>query len=73
MKYLNTNVFHNLLNAATLVTSLAAVVEYFDWTTFGVEPEVAVLVAGIASLTKLVINAIRDGVSGMVKDQPPVK
>jgi len=36
-------------------------------------PEIAVAVASGAATLKLVINVLRDGVTGLVKEQPPVK
>lgn len=68
-KMFNTNTLHNVINV--LILAIAAMAT-FDWTLF-FDAKTAAMVVGGLSLSKLVINAIRDGVSGMVKIQPPVK
>lgn len=71
---MNSNLFHNILNLLQLV--VAALVGY-DYTQLGVSTETALLiVAGmtfVANALKMVINITRDGVTGLVKAQPPVK
>lgn len=66
---MNTNAIHNALNLAIAVLAAAAT---FDFAAF-LPPEVAAPIVGGLAAVKLVINAIRDGISGMVKDQPPVQ
>jgi len=67
---MNSNVWHNLLNLLiALVGSLAA----YDWTGFGFTPEIAGMIVAGLGVVKLLINAVRDGIGGMVKTQPPVK
>lgn len=62
------NAVHNIINVLiTLISALAV----FDWTAF-FAPERAVMIVGALSLAKLVINVVRDGVSGLTKVQPPV-
>lgn len=70
MKWFNSNSFHNLINTLILVISAVA---GFDWTMFGIQPEMALKVTGALALTKLVINAVRDGPAGMVAPPPPAE
>lgn len=70
MKFFNANAVHNVINVMLL---LIPVLVGFDWTAFGIDAERALLITGALSLLKLIINALRDGVAGMVKEQPPVK
>jgi hypothetical protein len=66
---MNTNLIHNVLNIAITVTAgLAA----FDWSAI-LAPTTAAKIVGALAFAKLVINALRDGFAGMVKEQPPVK
>ncbi|MCC7047213.1 MAG: hypothetical protein IT562_10910 [Alphaproteobacteria bacterium] len=67
---MNTNLLHNILNVAIVIVGAMGA---FDWTGVGLNPELAVkIVAGLGTL-KLVMNALRDGLSGMTKPQPPVQ
>jgi hypothetical protein len=66
---MNTNLLHNVLNIAIVALP---VLEQFDWTPF-MSDSTALKVSGALALTKLLINAVRDGVGGMAKVQPPVK
>lgn len=52
--------------------ALIAALEVFDWTSF-FSPEKAVMIVGVLALTKLLINWARDGITGLVKNQPPVQ
>lgn len=62
---MNTNALHNLLN---ILIALVAGLQTVDLTPFmSVETSLKV-VSGLAIL-KLVINAIRDGITGMAKPQ----
>lgn len=71
---MNSNLLHNILNLIGLVVGALVTV---DWTAFGMSPATAAAVAGGVLLAqnaiKLVINVFRDGVSGLVKAQPPVQ
>ncbi len=71
---MNTNLFHNILNVLLLVVAALAT---FDWTVFGLDPTTTVkLVGGLAlaqTILKIVLNVYRDGLTGLVKEQPPVK
>ena len=65
---MNTNLIHNVLNVAIAVFGTLA---GFDFSLFTSAATSAKIVAALA-MAKLLINAIRDGLGGMVKDQPPV-
>lgn len=66
---MNTNLIHNIINVViALIASAAA----FDWSVFLSATAAAKIVAGLA-IAKIVINAIRDGLGGLVKEQPPVQ
>ena len=71
---MNTNLIHNFLNVLGLV--VAALIG-FNWAGLGLSAE---LVATIMTwlmfsdkIIKLGINIFRDGFSGLIKNQPPVK
>jgi hypothetical protein len=66
---MNTNIIHNIINILIVALPL---LEQFDWTPF-MSDSTALKLSGALALTKLLINAFRDGVTGMVKEQPPVK
>lgn len=65
---MNSNLFHNILNAAL---ALVAILSLPEVTAF-LPPEWAVVIAGAVGTAKLVINVIRDGLRGLTKPQPPV-
>ena len=71
---MNTNMIHNLLNIVGLI--VGALITY-DRTILGVSLGTAAIIAGavllIDKIIKLTINVTRDGVSGLVKEQPPVE
>ncbi len=69
MKWFNSNAVHNALN---ITITLLCALEVFDWSAF-YSADTAVKIVGALSLTKLLINATRDGIGGMVKEQPPVE
>ncbi|OLP44661.1 hypothetical protein [Rhizobium oryziradicis] len=64
----NTNLLHNIIN--NLVWAIP-VLALFDWSTLFSEA-VALKIVAVLGLLKLLINARRDGIRGMVKPQPPV-
>jgi hypothetical protein len=66
---MNTNFLHNLINVA--ITLLGAL-EFFDWGIF-FDPATSLKVAGALALSKIIINVVRDGFTGLAKEQPPVK
>lgn len=81
---MNTNLIHNILNVAIAVTSGATAVMLatgcttlptgvLECSQSWVKPEAAALVVTGLAVAKTVINVIRDGIAGLVKDQPPVR
>lgn len=70
---MNANAFHNFLNIFMLIIGSLVT---FDWTMFGLDSATALKVTGtvilVNSILKIVVNANRDGVTGMFKEQPPV-
>jgi hypothetical protein len=71
---MNSNLFHNVLSLLLLVLGAVAT---FDWTTLGASADAAVKITGgivmATSIIKLLVNVRRDGVTGLVKPQPPVE
>lgn len=66
---MNSNLVHNILNIAIALTAIALLPEFQQL----LPPEIAVAVASAAATAKVVINVVRDGLTGLVKEQPPVK
>lgn len=66
---MNTNMVHNAIN---IIVVLIAALETFDWTSL-FSAETAIMVVGTLSFSKLLINFFRDGITGLIKEQPPVK
>lgn len=67
---MNTNAIHNVLNVAMIVVAGLA---GFDYAGLGLDPVMAgKIVAGLGAI-KMVINVLRDGVTGLTKPQPPVQ
>lgn len=71
---MNTNMIHNILN---VLFGIIGVLLATDFTTFGVDPEAAVRIAGslmiAQNIIKVGMNITRDGITGLVKKQPPVQ
>ena len=71
---MNTNLIHNILN---LVSAMIGALILTDWTAFGFDAATAAKIAAFVLLAqnvvKLGINVTRDGLSGLVKEQPPVR
>lgn len=66
---MNTNLIHNVLNISIAVIAALA---GFDWNVLSLDPALAAkIVAGLGT-AKMVINVLRDGFSGLFKQQPPV-
>jgi ABC-type amino acid transport system permease subunit len=66
----NTNLIHNILNILMIVVAGLA---GFDFVGLGLDPILAgKIVAGLGT-AKMIINVIRDGFSGLTKQQPPVQ
>lgn len=70
MKFLNANLIHNILNFA--IIALTGMVG-FDWAMLGIDAERALLITGILTLVKILMNVARDGITGLGKVQPPVE
>lgn len=66
---MNTNLLHNILNVATAVVAILGIPEVVAL----IPPALAMKIAFGTATLKLLINAFRDGLGGMLKDQPPVK
>jgi hypothetical protein len=67
---MNTNLIHNILNLAIVIVGALAVQDV--WVGI-VGPVLALKIVTVLTGVKLVMNAIRDGIKGMVKNQPPVE
>lgn len=66
---MNTNLIHNILNfLIAIVGGLGA----FDFASV-VSPTTAATIVSVLAGAKLVMNALRDGLAGMAKPQPPVQ
>lgn len=65
---MNSNFAHNLLNGLMV---LIPALEVFDWTPF-FSMETSLKIVGGLGLLKLLINVVRDGFTGLTKEQPPV-
>lgn len=82
---MNSNLFHNLANIAMVViAAVTAVLTATGCTTLPdgsiecsasswLSPEIAALVITIIGVVKLLVNVIRDGITGLTKPQPPVE
>jgi len=65
----NTNAVHNILNfLIAIVAGLAG----FDFSSI-VSASTAGKIVAVLAAAKLVMNALRDGLAGMTKPQPPVQ
>ena len=67
---MNTNAVHNLLNVAMIVVAGLA---GFDYVGLGLDPVMAGKIVATLGAVKMVINVLRDGVTGLTKPQPPVQ
>jgi hypothetical protein len=65
----NTNLIHNILNIAIAVIAALSVPEVLAL----IPAEWSVKILAALGTAKLVINTVRDGFAGLVKEQPPVK
>lgn len=66
---MNSNLLHNLLNIAIAVIAVLSLPEVMAL----IPPDVGLTIAGIAATAKVIINVLRDGLTGLAKEQPPVK
>ena len=71
---MNTNLVHNILNASGLLFGMLAVT---DLSTLGLSQETAIHAAAwfllLSNSAKLLMNILRDGVTGLAANQPPVE
>lgn len=71
---MNSNAVHNVLNLIGLIVGAFI---FFDWTSLGVSPETATVIAGgfllADKVIKFAINITRDGITGLWAPQPPVE
>jgi len=65
---MNTNLIHNILNTAMVVIPAIEVLDLAPL----VGQDKALMIVAVLGLTKIVINVIRDGITGLAKEQPPV-
>jgi len=68
-KWFNTNLIHNILNAAIVIIPA---IEALDLAPLIGQDKALVIISALG-VAKILINVIRDGVTGMAKQQPPVK
>lgn len=66
---MNTNFIHNILNFAIAAVAIVSLPEV----TALLPPELGLTIVSVAATAKMVINVIRDGLAGLVKNQPPVQ
>jgi lysozyme family protein len=66
---MNSNLIHNLLNIAIAIVAVLSLPEV----TAILPPELGVVIAGGIGVLKTIINLFRDGPTGLVKQQPPVR
>lgn len=82
---MNTNLIHNIINITMiLIAGLTAVLTALGCTTLPggdlecsnvqfLTPTLATTVITVLGIVKVLINVVRDGIKGLVKDQPPVQ
>lgn len=66
---MNLNLLHNILN---FLIAIMGGLTAFDFSTI-VSQSTAGMIVGALATAKLIMNALRDGISGMAKQQPPVQ
>jgi hypothetical protein len=66
----NSNLLHNILNVAMIVVAGLA---GFDYVGMGLDPVMAGKIVAALGAVKMVINVLRDGITGLTKPQPPVQ
>ncbi len=80
MNFFNVNFLHNLLNlilvvlGAALIASgcVATATGGFDCSASWIPPQFTAIAITIVAGLKIVLNILRDGLSGLYKVQPPV-
>lgn len=66
---MNSNLTHNILNVLTLVVAILGMPEF----TSIIPDAYALPLIGAMQGLKLIINVVRDGITGLAKQQPPVQ
>ena len=66
---MNTNFLHNILNLGMVAVAIVTVPEFVGL----FPPEVGLKIVAAAATVKTTLNVWRDGLTGLVKNQPPVK
>src|SRR4051794_4133809 len=80
----NTNLFHNIANVASLaLASITAMLlasgcsqgadGLFDCSTSWIDPTYTTAAIAVLQLIKIGVNIVRDGLDGLVRPQPPVR
>lgn len=82
---MNSNLFHNLANIAMIVLAGAtAMMLAIGCTTLDtgalecsqatfLRPELTTIIITVLGVLKMVVNVVRDGITGLAKKQPPVQ
>jgi len=81
---MNSNLFHNVANVASLVLALGTaallwsgctttLTESFDCSTSFIDPKYTTGAIALLQVAKMGVNVVRDGISGLTKPQPPVQ
>lgn len=80
---MNSNLFHNLVNVATLVlagvtaallaSGCVEVEGSLSCEASFISPELSAIIITVLMVLKLGVNIIRDGIKGLAKKQPPVE
>lgn len=81
---MNSNLFHNIANIASLLLALGTaallwsgctmtVAGSFDCSTSFINPAYTTGAIGALQIIKMAVNIVRDGWSGLTKPQPPVE
>lgn len=81
---MNSNLFHNIANVASLLLSLGTVVLVwsgctttvvgsFDCTASFINPAYTTGAIAALQVIKMGVNVVRDGITGLTKPQPPVQ
>ena len=84
METMNTNLIHNILNVA--IAALAATTAFLlatgcttlpdgaiECSGSWISPSVTTIIVAVLGVAKTLINVVRDGFKGLVKEQPPVQ
>lgn len=82
---MNSNLFHNIANILmVIVAGVTAVLTQIGCTTLPngdlectdivfISPQTAAIIITVLGVLKLVVNVVRDGITGLAKKQPPVE